>query len=386
MKKYLIGVATLLGMFSCGQIEDEYIERNVIAPIDWSAAADSSSMSLVNNFWNPAKHHFNNDNFGNIGQYDYWPEAHGLEVLLDAYGRNKQDTYKQCIYDFHEGVKAKNGNRFWNNYFDDMAWHGVAHLRAFEITGDKRYEESAKALWEWIILEGYNESEGGGIRWNHESNAAGESKGIPSTGPTTIMAARRWQKYGNTETVGGENDSVWMVRLYNWMKDNRFDRQSGRVYEKYEDTQGDWTYNAGTFMGSALELYKITGNQMYLNDAIKIADWTTSTLINSTNKVLSDWAEQEDHDVNLFKGIFVRYFTQLILEKDLPEGIRHRYVSFLKHSAEILWTQGSDKKPIVLFGYKWWEKPNGVARLRAQLSGNMLIEAMGLLEKEGYLK
>lgn len=384
MKQYLVYGLALLTV-ACGKIDDEYIERNPAPDINWSSAADSSSMSLVENYWNPVKHHFNNDNYGNIGQYDYWPEAHGLEVLLDAYARTKEDTYKQCISDFYEGVKAKNGNRFWNNFYDDMGWHGIAHLRAFEITGDKRYEESAKDLWAWI-LEGWTDYDGGGIRWNHEDTADGISKGVPSNGPATIIAARRWQKYGNAEVVGGANDSVWMIRIYDWMKDNRFDRQSGRVYENINDTKGDWTYNAGTFIGSALEIYKITGNRMYLNDAIKTADWATSNLINTTNKVLSDWAEQQNHDVNLFKGIFVRYFTQLILNKDLPEATRSRYIAFMKHSAQALWTEGTDKKPAVLFGYKWWETPNGTSYLRTQLSGNMMMEAMALLKQEGYLK
>lgn len=384
MKQYLVYGLALLTV-SCGKIDDEYIDRNPVAAIDWSLAADSSSMSLVDNYWNPVKHHFNNDNYGNIGQYDYWPEAHGLEVLLDAYSRTKNDTYKQCIADFYEGVKAKNGNRFWNNYYDDMAWHGVAHLRAFEITGDKRYEESAKELW-GLLLEGWDETDGGGIRWNHDDTVDGKSKGVPSNGPATIIAARRWQKYGNSEVVAGANDSVWMVRIYDWMKDNRFDRQTGRVYEKIDSEQGDWTYNAGTFIGSALELYKITGNRMYLNDAVKAADRATSKLINTNNQVLSDWAEQQNHDVNLFKGIFVRYFTQLIMTKDLQEGTRTRYISFMKHSAESLWTKGADKRPVVLFGFHWWESPNGTSYLRTQLSGNMMMEAMALLKQEGYLK
>ncbi|WP_165041881.1 glycoside hydrolase family 76 protein [Dysgonomonas sp. ZJ709] len=384
MNKLLLIPFIALFAVSCDNFEDEYIETNPTYAINWEAAADSSSSSFVSVYWNSTKHHFNNDNFGNIGQYDYWPEAHGLDVLVDAYERTGNEIYKQRIYEFYEGVKAKNGGKFWNNYYDDMGWHGMAHLRAFEATNDARYEASAKQLWEDIIV-GWNDYDGGGIPWNHEDNDAGKSKGIPSNGPAAIIAARRYQKYPN-EVVNGADNLVWLGRIYDWMKENRVVIQSGRVFENIDDKNGDWTYNAGTYIGAALEYYNITGNKVYLNDAIKTADWTTSTLINSTNSVLSDWAEQQDHDVNLFKGIFIRYFTELIMHKDLPESTRKRYIGFLKRSGESLWTKATTKSPVVLYGYKWWELPNGTTALRTQLSGCMLMESLGKLKKEGYIE
>lgn len=385
MKVMILVTLTALITAGCGKIKDEYIDRSIKYNIDWSRAADSSSTALANIYWNSTKHHFNDDNLGVISQYDYWPEAHGLDVLVDAYQRTNSDIYKQRIYDFYEGVKAKNGGGFYNNYYDDMGWHGLAHLRALEVTGDLRYEESARQLWE-NITAGWNEDDGGGIPWNHENNDQGKSKGIPSNGPAAIIAARRWQKYKEAEIVNGHNDLEWLSKIYSWMKENRVVQQSGRVFENINDKNGDWTYNAGTYMGAAIEYYKITGNKVYLNDAIKTADWTTSTLVNSNNKVLSDWAEQENHDVNLFKGIFVRYLTELIRTKDLPESSRKRYINFLKNSAQILWTNGTAKNPVVLFGYHWWEAPiSGKAGLRAELSGCMLMESLALLNKEGYL-
>ncbi|MET3113576.1 putative alpha-1,6-mannanase (GH76 family) [Pedobacter sp. CG_S7] len=385
MKKIILMTVTVIIACSCGKIEDEYIDRSIKYNIDWTKAADSSSTALAYIYWSSTKHHFNDDNLGTISKYDYWPEAHGLDVLVDAYKRTKSDVYKQRIHDFFEGVKTKNGGSFYNNYYDDMGWHGMAHLRALEATGDVRYEESSRKLWEFIVA-GWNEDDGGGIPWNHENNEQGKSKGIPSNGPAAIIAAKRWQKYKETEVVNGHNNLEWLSKIYSWMKENRVVQQSGRVFENINDKNGDWTYNAGTYLGAAVEYYKITGNKVYLNDAIKTADWTTSTLINANNKVLSDWAEQENHDVNLFKGIFVRYLTELIKTPDLPDSARKRYVNFLKNSAQILWTKGAAKSPAVLFGYHWWEAPlNGKASLRAELSGSMLMESMALLQKEGYL-
>ncbi|SOD15343.1 glycoside hydrolase family 76 protein [Pedobacter xixiisoli] len=386
LKLYItVCLLIVFGFYSCGKINDEYIERNPIPKIDWNKVADSSSQALMTAYWNTTKHHFNNNNLGAIGQYDYWPEAHGLEVLIDAYERTKSDLYKNAINDFYQGVRVKNGNSFYNNYYDDMAWHAVAHLRAFQVTGDTRYETSAKYLWDEIV-KGWNDFDGGGIRWNHEENTAGRSKGIPTNGPSTITAARRWQKYGEAQTALGLKNNVWYNRIYDWMKNHRVVQQSGRVFETIDNTRGDWTYNTGTYIGSALEIYNITGDRTYLKDAIKTADWTMANLINTNNRVLSDWAEQQDHDVNLFKGIFIRYFTQLIMHKDLPEANRKRYITFIKHSAETLWLKGTLKTPVPLYGYHWWEAPQTAnVSLRAQISGCTLMEAMALLQNKGLL-
>lgn len=59
----------------------------------------------------------------------------------------------------------------------------------------------------------------------------------------------------------------------------------------------------------ATELYDITGNSVYLNDARNAADYTISKLINISNNILRD---EGNGDNALFKGIFMRYFLILI--------------------------------------------------------------------------
>jgi hypothetical protein len=77
----------------------------------------------------------------------------------------------------------------------------------------------------------------------------------------------------------------------------------------------------------------------------------------------------------------------LIRHKDLPETNRKKYIYFLKNSAEILWTTGSVKTPVILFGYHWWQAPTETkAALRTQLSACMLMEALALLKAEGYIE
>ena len=347
----------------------------------WASHAEKSSSDFVSGFWNTTTKHFNNSLSGSINQYDYWPEAHAIDVVIDAWLRNGDHQYKQIIYDFYEGVKKKNGNTFKNSFYDDMAWHGLAHLRAFEATDDTRYEESAGQLWKWI-LTGWDDNTGG-IKWNDQP---GSTPGVPSTGPATIIGVRRWVKYGNSEVNDGLNNLEWAKRMYDWMRVARHDPATGGVYDDFQNKSGAWTYNTGTFLGAAIELYEVTGENGYLEDAIRTADWTLENLSipTETNRILSDWAEQEDHDVNLFKGIFIRYFTQLIMHPDLPSEKREKYIRFIEYNAKVLLTYASDDKNTLLFNYGWYFKPKN-SFLRGQTSGCMLIEAVALLEKEGFL-
>ncbi|NDV69385.1 glycoside hydrolase family 76 protein [Dysgonomonas sp. 25] len=396
MKKLIfLSLTSVLLLASCSKVDDKYLYDDTIA-IDWNAAADSSSMTLAVDYWNTTGHFFNDDAHGNPTTNDYWPEAHGLDVLVDAYLRTNDDFYKNRIYDWYDGVKAKNwyhgGGTWENEYYDDMGWHGLAHMRAFEATGDTRYEQSAKELWAWIT-QGWSDYEGGGIKWRIPSDALGESKGIPANGPAAIIAARRWIKYGDTESylVPGKtvslNNLEWAKMIYEWIKENRFVPSTGRVFEDINNKNNDFLYNFGTFMGAALELYHITGDGVYLNDAIKMADYAIAN--RSANGILNDWGQQENHDVNLFKGIFVRYFTQLVMEDDLPDFARLRYVTFMKNNGKTLWENGTLKPDggSVFYGSNWEEKPLTYdVKLRGELSGCMMMEAIALLYNEGYIK
>jgi predicted alpha-1,6-mannanase (GH76 family) len=163
-----------------------------------------------------------------------------------------------------------------------------------------------------------------------------------------------------------------------------FNPASGAVYDNINSRTGEtntswiFTYNQGTFLGAALELYKITGEKGYLNDAIKAADHTLNNLVDSNDRILKS---EGTGDGALFKGVFIRYFTQLILHPDLTESVKKRYLAFLTHNAETLWLEGTDKS-LLLFGTYWKTKPGYTNDLNTQVSGAMLMEAMALLPEE----
>ncbi|MCL1932964.1 MAG: glycoside hydrolase family 88 protein [Candidatus Azobacteroides sp.] len=369
MKKIKIFYLLLLSpvlLVTCGN-NDNPSPSNSEPQINWLAAADSSSKSLVNSFWNPTGKYFNTDNNGNTN-FQYWPNGHALDVLVDAYTRSKDAFYLNYINQWYDGVKAGNGNTFRNDYYDDMEWNALAMLRAYNATDDARYKDAALQVWEWI-KEGWNSNAGGGITWKLGMEY---SKNACSNGPACILAARLYQEFGD------ESNKEWALKIYNWEKSTLFNSNNGMVYDNINSNTGIiqnqiFTYNQGTFVGSAVELYKIMGERAYLNDAVLAADYTISTLVN--NSILKN---EGTGDGGLFKGIFIRYFTELIQQDRLDASAKRRYLQFIEYNANTLWTQGTGK-PAVLYGPDWSTKPGSPVGLTEQLSGSMLIEAMALL-------
>lgn len=376
IKKTIFFSLLLSLLFGACSKENNKPEPVQEATVNWTAAADSGSMSMITNFWNGSGKYFNTGNAGNT-EFQYWPQAHALDVLIDAYTRTNQSSYLALINSWFDGVKEQNKNTFLNEYYDDMEWNALAMLRAYKVTGDTKFKTATEDVWT-DIKTGWNSQGNGGIAWRKSQPY---SKNACSNGPACILAARLYQQFNK------EDDKAWALKIYSWEKEYLFNPANGAVYDALNANTGvinkSWifTYNQGTFLGSALELFKITGEKSYLNDAVKAADYTLNNLINSNDQILKN---EGTGDGALFKGVFVRYFTQLILLPELPEFTRTRYINFLKHNAETLWLQGTNKNK-VLFGIYWKTKPGNESELNEQLSGAMLMEAAALLKSQKLL-
>lgn len=375
MNKLVVLLATV-AITGAGCEDDSVNVTASNVKVNWQSAADSSSSKLIANFWNASEKCFNYQSNGTL-DFQYWPQAHGLDVMVDAYNRTGATIYKTTINDWYVGVRARNGQTFYNVFYDDMEWNALAMLRAYETLNDEKFKTAAMDLWT-DIKTGWNDMAGGGIAWKKDQLY---SKNACSNGPASIIASRMYRLFGDAA------DKQWAIDIYNWEKENLFVPASGIVYDNMdgrnnEITRWIFTYNQGTFLGAALELYKITGDKSYLNDAQKAADYTLSNLVNSNDLVLKS---EGTGDGGLFKGVFVRYFTQLIMLPDLKDAVRKRYVQFLAHNGKALWMEGTDKQH-VLFAPYWKEKPSGTVDLSVQLSGCMLLESLALLKENGFLE
>lgn len=415
MKKLFIYAVLLFGMFSfqaCGGSDDE----PEMPPInggeqggehggeqggeqkewsEWNTYADAGTKFLVNKYWRGENGYFVKNHTGST-YAGYWPQAHAMDVVIDAYSRNKkiylatQDNayytkfveYGQLFDKWYAGIYKKNGNRYENHYFDDMEWIALTMIRLYEATGEQKYMNTAKELWE-AIKTGWSDQLGGGLFWRgYDNESEKQQKNACSNGPGSLIACRL---YANG--VDKDANLEWAKKIFEWEKKNLVE-SNGKVIDNIaldgKKTGWVFTYNEGTYLGTAHELFKITGESKYLADACLAADYTLNNM--TTNGVLKKEGSTNGDDAGLFRAVFIRYFVKLALEDKLDVSMKKKYANFLTTNAVNLWNTASTEKETYYWNRDWKvsDTPKGSNDanydMMCQTSGGTLIEAKALYE------
>lgn len=328
---------------------------------NFNATAEALQTSMYNTFGVP------NEN--------YWWCANGVDALLDGYIRTRSETYRTRMKSLLLGIRSFNGNTYINYFYDDMEWLGIASLRAYHETGDADYYNVASTLWA-DIKGGYTN---GAIDWN--KGCAG-CKNSCANAPAVILAARIYR------ITNAAADLQYARDIYSFMKAHLVDPVTGAVWDNINLNTGvtnkDWifSYNVGTFIGAGWELYKVTGEVNYLNDAVKTAEYAMNS--RRTNGMFFA-NETGNGDGGLFKGIFIRYLALLAREGNIPAETRARYNEAVRFNAQTLKTSGINPSTN-LVGTIWSQQPSGSTDYATQLSGVKLIEAAATLDQSFFYK
>jgi predicted alpha-1,6-mannanase (GH76 family) len=343
----------------------------------YTPVADALQANTHRTFLSSDGRYYLHNNAGNTF-FNYWWQAHGMDALLDAYLRTRNDVYKQRMKNLLLGTKDKNGGLYPTHYYYDMAWLAIASLRAYQNTNDAEYMTALQALWQ-DMKTGQHAGRGGALQWNKD---APHSFNACTNGPAIIFATRLYRINGNAQDLQTAKD------IYTWMKGALIDPVNGAVWDSYNDstnhTNKDWifSYNVGTWIGAGLELYKVTGEQVYLDDAVKTAEYAMTNRL--YNGVL--WAnETGDGDGGLFKGIFLRYLDQLAREGNIPPATRDRYINALKSTAQKVNTVAINKTNW-LVNKDWNVTAETVTDYSTQLSGIMIMELASNFDKAFFFK
>lgn len=365
----------------------------------WNKMADGMSQALIKNFWGANfdgyadRYYFNyGSNMSNMTTSHYWPQAHAMDVLVDAYMRTGEKQYKNLFPLWWEGApkfnfagKMNPKDPWWNVFVDDMEWFVLAQIRMFECTGKTMYINKARQMYDdWIWPTWGPEDEApwyGGITWKTD---VAKSKNACSNGPAALIAARLYRFFNQAKFKEGKAKEAYLneaVKIYTWEKNTLFDRKTGAVYDNIDKKgriQKNWifTYNIGTFLGAAHELYLITGDKQYLDDAVLAASYVTDRM--TRNGVLSD---ATSGDGGLFHGIFFRYFVKLINEDALEAAARKKFHDWFTNLATVMAEEGVNPNTMLYAG-SWRKAPadNEPVGLTPHLTGCMLMEAMCVLK------
>lgn len=384
-------------VFNNDESHHEKTPNETVETTHWNEIADGMTQALIRHFWGanfegyPDRYYFNyGSDLSNMTTNHYWPQAHAMDVIVDAYLRTAEKQYLDFYPLWWKGApeynfSGKETDPWWNEFVDDMEWMALTQLRMFETTRHEAYILKAKQLYDdWIWTTWGPETEApwyGGITWKTDVS---KSKNACSNGPAAIIAARIYTMYDEITDPGKKPKQAYLdeaVKIYAWLRNHLYDPATGKVFDNM-NAKGDispavYTYNVGTFLGAAHELYKITGDGQYLEEAINAANFVIDEM--STNKgVLSD---ATTGDGGLFHGIFFRYFVKLINEPNLEYTIRKKFHDYITHCATVMAEHGVNRETMLYAG-NWWQAPASTkdVSLTPHLSGCMLMEAMCILK------
>lgn len=291
--------------------------------------------------------------------YHYWWQAHVLETLLDAEQRAPEAGRRRLIRQYPWAIGLRNGLRWTNAYYDDIAWFGLAlERRERELgmpdpsflpprlhrllprgirrvvpgTGGARVSGAgvtgALATIEATLLQAWDtEPFGGGIPWR----VGVKFRNVPANGPMAILVARRGHLRRARETR-------------DWMNAHLVCQDTGLVLDGIRlgpdgrtptRDRAYYTYNQGLVLGTEVEVLRATldaghavggddlqatvGRIRRLVEAVE-AHMTTDHVVYGF-----DGRPELGGDAGLFAGILVRYLGLVAI--DLPALVRRTGVT-----------------------------------------------------------
>jgi len=334
--------------------------------MSWVEAADATQRVLGDRFWHPRFGIYQRSparrRLAIRLEWDYWIQAHALDVTVDAAARTGSTALRDRIRAHVAGIVRRNGGRIVNRYYDDMAWMAIALLRADEVAGA---DTGALVRELWADIRGGWDGQHGGVVWRRDDPRPYTN--APANGPAAILAALLHRRYGD------HADLDWARRIAGWLQETLVDPDSGIVWDgthPYEDHGVDrtvWTYNQGTVVGAEVQLWQLTGDRAHLDRARR----TAAAALNRYGE--GGFPVEGTGDGSVFKGILARYLGDLVRAD--PGGSQRVRAALASNSTAVA---AAADGPI---GVDWQQPTASEAGLGSEVSAALLLEALAALEQ-----
>lgn len=307
-----------------------------------------------------------------------WCQAIFYDMVQNAYRRAvsegdeaRKTKYKSLHYRIYKGEKAQyvnfnfddcNTNTGWFVY-DDIMWWTAALARAYETFGSVEYltfaERSFCRVWYGSAVVGDDGSYadparglGGGMFWEWQPidkpnpHKAGDFRSACINFPTVIAACILHENVpeGRTEPTAerpNKQTKEWYLEkakeVFAWADKTLV--QEGRVADGIHGGGPefkDHLYNQATYIGASCLLYKITGEELYLNKAKRAANYVFTKMCTGGILPWESGVEQ-----GIYAAIFAQYLHMLVYDCGQTQ-----YMAYVKRNLQRAWEKRDQTRGI----------------------------------------
>jgi hypothetical protein len=285
----------------------------------------------------------------------WWNSAVALATVID-YMRQTGDTRYQWIVDrtyqvdkaaFPAGARSSDPieGDFISRATDDAEWWALAWIDAYDLTHNVTYLNEAVTIANYVNGLWDTSTCGGGVWWDRERTY----KNAITNGLWVRLTAQLHNRMSG--------DSLWLGRAttaWRWYQASGLINSAGLVNDGLtsgcaNNGQTVWSYNQGLAIGSAVEIYRATGDSSALTTARRLADAAVASPSLVSGGVLTEPCDTSsgtcDDNGKQFKGVFMRYL------QDLDSVTGNAYAGFAATQADTLWS--ADRDALNRLGERW---------------------------------
>lgn len=306
-----------------------------------------------------------------FGSWHYWWQAHLIDLAVDAAERHAKagdgtQRGRRRVVQLSRSHRIRNITGWTNNYFDDMAWLGLALDRA----GRHLRVDHGAAITALVgeLYDAWQPERGGGIPWRRGDDFFN----APANGPAALLLARS----GKLERA---------QEMADWIHERLVDPDSGLVLDGIRHgvlERAVYSYCQGVVLGVETEL------------ATRCDDPRHRARVHALVGAVDDELTERSivtggggGDGGLFNGILVRYLAMVATTLPVQDSddVRARATArrIVLASADAAWENRLQIEGLPLFGSDWSRpaKLPGASGTVAQFAGGT-VRSSSIAERD----
>ncbi|KAL6710790.1 hypothetical protein ACN47E_007847 [Coniothyrium glycines] len=300
---------------------------------------------------------------------DLWWQSGNMIETIARFGQHDESfrpTAIQIVSNTYAKSANQKGAQSWKNeFYDDEGWWAMGWIASYDLTGDVKYLNTAKDIFE-DMTGGWSTPCNGGIWWDKAQTyvAAISNELFLSLG---AHLANRVKASEKDEYVN------WAQMEWDWFQGTGMINENSLINDgiRTTDCQNNgrltWTYNQGVILAGLSEMARAKSDGGFIAKAKTIANAAMSKL--TVKGILNEpTTDALDDTSGHFKGAFVRGLSTLNENKPRPE-----VTDFLRRNADSAWRQNKVDNGVIV---DRWQGGSSNANTATHASGiDVLVAA-----------